>query len=121
MTRRATSGLMRRSKSTLLINQLVGTQEGRRWQLDANGLGCPEIDHYFELCRLLNRNVSGLSAFEDFSYKGSNPAVHGDKIHAIGHKPSGLNVALEDEHCGQALLDGKRSNTRLARSEVRAR
>jgi len=79
---------MRRSKNTLLLNHLVGTKEGRRWQLDDNGLGGPEIDHYFELCRLLNRNVSGLSTFEDLSYKGSNSAVHGDKIHAIGHKPS---------------------------------
>src|SRR5262245_8617839 len=49
-----------------LINHLVGTREHGRWNSEAQGVGGLKIDHQLELRRLLDWQISGLCALENF-------------------------------------------------------
>src|SRR5262249_40070501 len=46
-----------------------------------------EIDHKFELCRLLHRQIGWLCAFQDLVHISSGRTVQVEKVHAVIHKP----------------------------------
>ena len=48
-----------------LFDHLVGTGYQCRWHGEAKRLGCLEVDHQIEFCRLLDRQIRRLGALED--------------------------------------------------------
>ena len=56
---------MHRSKIAQLLDHLVGAQKQRRRHLHPDGLGHLEINDQFKLSWVLNRQLSGISAFNN--------------------------------------------------------
>src|SRR2546426_5935208 len=81
-----------RRTSTPLFDHLVRPEQDRLRDREAERLGGLEVDHELELCRLLDRQVAGLGAFEDFVNVGGRTAVQRGNVRAIGHEPADLRV-----------------------------
>src|SRR5258708_33171388 len=60
-----------RGHGPLLFNHLVGAGAQARRYIDAEGLGGNQIDHEIELGRLLDLQVGGVSAAQEFYLKPS--------------------------------------------------
>src|SRR5207247_2955576 len=73
-----------RRTSTPLFDHLVRPEQDRLRDREAERLGGLEVDHELELCRLLDRQVAGLGAFEDFVNVGGRTAVQRGNVRAIG-------------------------------------
>jgi hypothetical protein len=58
----ASTGLMHRSKSAALFDNLVGAAEQRRWKNQAKSLGGAQVDDQFDFHCLLDRRAAGLGA-----------------------------------------------------------
>ena len=52
------------------LNHLVGTQQQRLRDGDSNRLRSFQVDYQLEFLRLLNREVSGFRALQDFIHEG---------------------------------------------------
>jgi hypothetical protein len=65
------------------VDQLVGTGKQGRRDLEAERLGCFEIDDQFELRGLLDRKVGWLGTLEDSLSIGSSPTIQISVIRAI--------------------------------------
>src|SRR5262245_39495439 len=72
-----------RCSKTTLLDHLVGAQQDRSWQLDADRLRGLKIDHGLEFRRLLDRQIGGLGAAEYPGRIRAGAAVHRREIHAI--------------------------------------
>src|SRR5258708_3399080 len=66
-----------RGHGPLLFNHLVGAGAQARRYIDAEGLGGNQIDHEIELGRLLDLQVGGLGAAQDFYLMPSKIFNHG--------------------------------------------
>jgi hypothetical protein len=66
MSRRATSGLMRRSKQPYAATSLARAREGRR-RRNAKGFGGLEVDRQLEFQGLHDRQIGRLFAFQNAS------------------------------------------------------
>src|SRR5262245_3233316 len=111
-----------------LLNHLVGAGEQRRWHSNAKPLGGVHIDDQLETSWLLDRQIGGLGAFEDFVdvhgslakkvriYRGvrhqpalvDEPARHGNRRHAVLQRQLGGALArqagLNDDGVGPVSL-----------------
>ncbi len=58
------------------FNDLIRPQEHRRRDRDPERLSGPEIDHQFELGRLLDGQVGGLGAPEDFVHEAGDALLY---------------------------------------------
>jgi hypothetical protein len=71
-TKSATNGLMHRSKKAL-FDHLVGASKYRGRNLEAERLGCLEVDDQLEFGGLFGGEVGGFGTFEDpLTHTGSN-------------------------------------------------
>jgi hypothetical protein len=71
----ARNGLMHRSKQPLLFDHLVSAGEEHRRHVDAERLRGFEVDHKFELGRLLHRQVGRFGALKDAIDIGRRPPI----------------------------------------------
>ena len=63
------SDFIHRNKLTSSFDHLIGSQQRRSCDIEAERLGGLEVEHKIELGRLLDRDVGGLGAFEDFVHE----------------------------------------------------
>src|SRR5262245_12017718 len=116
------------SSSAALFDYLVGAGEERRWHSNAKRIGGFHIDDQLETSWLLDRQIGGLRAFEDFVdvhgslaktvriYRGvrhqpafvDEPARHGNRWHAVLQRQLGGALArqagLNDDGVGPVSL-----------------
>src|SRR5262245_16219304 len=88
----------------MLLDNLVGSREHRRWDRQAEGLGGLEIDHQLERCRLLNREVGGLGAFEDLVDVISRAAKHVRKTGRVGYQAACVHEVSPSEGGWQSVF-----------------
>src|SRR5262249_47726423 len=69
-TRRTPATRARGRRAHDLLDDLVGPQQQRRRDREAERLGGLEVDDELELGRLLHRKIGGLGTFQDLIYIG---------------------------------------------------
>jgi hypothetical protein len=74
----------------LLLDHLIRPQQERRRDRESEGLGGPEVDHQLELRRLLDRELSGIGALQEFVYEKGRTSVELGKVRAVRDKDSGF-------------------------------
>jgi hypothetical protein len=99
------------------FDHLIGTQQDRGRQLDADRLGGLQVDRHHEFRSLLNRQVGRLLALQNFRDVRAGTAVHLRKIDAVGHEAADLDVTFVDEHRRQPVLDRQLADSGLVRNE----
>src|SRR5258707_6357605 len=97
---------MRRITRGASFNHLVGAGEERRWHSNAKRLGGFHIDDQLETSWLLDRQIGGLGAFEDFVDVHGSLAKKVRIYRGVRHKPAFL---------GEPARPGKHRHTRLQR------
>src|SRR6266581_4638572 len=76
------------------FDHLVGAGEQRRRYLQPNCSRGLEIDHEFELCGLLNGQVSRLGALQNLVDVRRGTSVLVRQIRPVGHEATGVNELL---------------------------
>ena len=87
---------MHRSKTVCLFDQLIGPQQDRLWQFDADRFCGLQIDRQLKFRRLLDRQICRLFTFENFGHVICGFAKHPRKIGTVADKPAGFDVVLSD-------------------------
>jgi hypothetical protein len=106
-----------REQMQQLFDHLVSAGEDAGRKLDTYRLCGVEVHHQLEFRSLLDREVLGLGAFENFFHIVSTAAVHGREIDAIGHEPAHLDVAPVDEHGRHSMLKRQFGDLAMVRNE----
>src|SRR6266849_9075007 len=73
------------------FDYLIGSQQERRRDRQADGLGRPVVDHQLELCGLLDREVSRISPLQDLIHVGGGAPVQVWVIRPKGHEATRLD------------------------------
>jgi hypothetical protein len=89
----ASTGLMHRSKSAALFDNLVGAAEQRRWKNQAKSLGGAQVDDQFDFHCLLDRRAAGLGA------KTSHSTDYRFLLHDDQARPIHIKEILGILHC----------------------
>src|SRR6185295_11499268 len=76
----------------LLSNHFVRPNQHVRRDRQSDLLRSLEIDDEFKLGRLLDREIRGLCAFENFVYIGGGAAVEFGQVHAVVHETPGFHM-----------------------------
>src|SRR5713226_87502 len=87
-----------------LLDDLVGPQQQRWRDRQAERLGGLEVDHQLELRGLLDREVGGLGALEDFVDVGCGAPPEIREIRPVGHEPTSIHEGSEAVDCRQSVL-----------------
>jgi len=74
-----------------LFDDLIRSQQQRRWNGEAEGFGGLQVDDELELGRLLDWQIGGLGALENSVHKLGGAAVEVPKVRAVGHEVTGFN------------------------------
>src|SRR5262249_9724877 len=81
------------------LNELVGSQQKRLRDRQAERLRCLEVDDQIELGRLLDRQIGGLGPLEDPINVNRRSSLHLRNIYPIGHEATRLDKDLELIDC----------------------
>ena len=104
---------MRCSKQSFLFDHLIGGEQQSRRHCQSERLGRPEINHEFEFCWLLNRQVAGALAIENSDNICGDLAVQFDAVGRVGSQASRLNIVATLIHrrhsVGRSSLDNHRT------------
>jgi hypothetical protein len=76
------------------VDHLVGQDQSRRRHGEAERFGCLQVDHEFEFGWLLDREIGGLSAFEDFIDVVGCLAEQIRKIRAVDSQSALIGVVM---------------------------
>src|SRR5215210_6957927 len=85
------------------FNHFIGAQEKRLRNLDAEHIGCLQVDEQLEFGGLLDRQVSRFCALQYPVYIACGPAKQVSIARAITHQASVLDKPLKKVHCGQPI------------------
>src|SRR5262245_29048762 len=84
-----------RCMAELLLNHLIRPQQQRRWDGEAEGLSCLEVNKQLELGRLLDRKIAWFRASEDLVDEERGTAKHLVVVRSIGHQTACLTELPE--------------------------
>src|SRR5207247_1276572 len=87
-----------------LFYHLVGAGEQRRWHDDAKRLSGLQIDHQFELGRLLDGQVRRFRSLENLAYVDRGAPIQIRKIRSVGHEAASLDIVPGLEDSRQPML-----------------
>src|SRR5215468_4948692 len=71
------------------LDDLVGTTEQCERNGETERFGCGEVDYQLKLHRLLDRQIGGLGASENFAGESASLAPTGGEIGAVAHQAAG--------------------------------
>jgi hypothetical protein len=97
------------------------TSNGARSHRDDRPNFWTRYDGELEPVWLLDRNIADLGPSKNLGHTARNLTMHGDVFSAVGQHSTALNVGLEDEHGGQAILDRQLGNLRTVWPEMGTR
>src|SRR5262245_13786234 len=84
------AGLSRR-----ILDHLIRPHQHIRWYRDADLLGGYQVNHELKLRGLLDWQIGGLSAFENFVYVGGRAPEQVRKTHSVKHQTTRVdNLAV---------------------------
>src|SRR5215475_3458044 len=89
------------------LDDLIGAQQQRWRDGEAERLGGLEIDHQLEFRRLLDGQIAGNHTLENSIYVVSGTAKQVSNIQSVGHQATRINIRPERVHRRQPLLDRK--------------
>src|SRR5262245_18195977 len=93
--------------SSTLLDHLVCLEDERLGNRHSQRPGGLQIDHQLELRWPFNRQIGGLSAFEDFIHVFRCSSVEIFGVSSVGHEPARLWIEAEDKHPGQSPPRGE--------------
>jgi hypothetical protein len=105
----------------LLFDHLVGAGDERRRHVEAQRPGDLEVDHQFELRRLLDRQFSGFRASENTIDVGGGELVELIVVDAIRHQAAAGDEVTVRINSGQSVLPDQRYNPISVEISGRAR
>jgi len=76
------------------FDHLVGVRDERRRYVKAECVGSLEVEHQFELGRLLDRQIARRRPFKNLVDKVGRAATQLDEIHPIGQQAAGRRGGL---------------------------
>src|SRR6266851_10057040 len=89
------------------FDDLIRSPQQRVWDLQAERLRGPRVDHELEFLRPLDRQVGRLGAVQDLSDVGATAAESLTQIRSIGQQAAGFGVLAKERHRRQAFLAGE--------------
>src|SRR5215471_748899 len=89
------------------LDHLIRLRQNVGWNCEADLLGCPEIDHQFKLCRLLDRNIGWLCPLQNLVDKGGRSAGQLGNVCPIRHEPTSVREPAFWIHRRQPALGRK--------------
>src|SRR5947209_6982228 len=95
-------------QTAALFDHLVGAREPGGRHGKANRTGCFQIDHQFEFCWLLDRDVAGLGAAQNPVHEVGGPPELAWYVRSIGHQTSGFDEFSPGGYRGHSRVRGKR-------------
>src|SRR5882672_11088535 len=95
------------TKKLVLFDHLVGAEEKRLRNVEAQRLCRLQIDEQLKPCRLLHRKITGIGAFEYHVEVARRLADHLRDIRSIGDQAACLDPCTPSSHQRQALPIGK--------------
>src|SRR5262245_39751996 len=75
-----------------LSNHLIRSCQDVRWDSQPDLFRRLQVDDELEFFRLLDREIGGLRAFEDFVHVSRGTAVEIGHIHAVEHETASLHI-----------------------------
>src|SRR6516165_9584762 len=79
------------------FDHLVGAQQKSRRYIEVDRLGGLEVEDRLELRRLLDWQVAGFSAFENFVHVSGSATKHVRKVYGIGYQAAGYRELAESD------------------------
>src|SRR5436309_3597245 len=76
------------------FDYLIGAQEERRRDGEAESLSGLEVDDELELCGLLDWEAARLHALQDLVHVDGRVPVHSGIVRTVRHEASGVDVSL---------------------------
>ena len=100
----------------LLLDHFICPRQHRRRDRQAEGFGGLQIDHEFELRRLLHRQVGRLGALQDLVHVDRRAAIVLHHVGAVTQQATGLDGdALKLEITESAMVDADASDLVMRR------
>jgi hypothetical protein len=90
-----------------LLDDLVGTGEDRRRDIESKRLRSPEIDHQLKFARKLNGQIGRLGTIKNFDDIGGRMTKVLSVIDTITNQAASIDVATEAVNDGQAFRRGE--------------
>ena len=85
------------AKKHQLFDHLVSARKQGVWYVEADRLGCLQVDHQLELGRVLDRQLSRLLALQNAIDVPPGAPVEVDVVDAVGRQPAADDVVTERE------------------------
>src|SRR5215216_3216682 len=108
-----------RNSVTRSVNHVVGPQEDRWREGEAEKLCGFGVDHQFEFRGLLDGQIGGLGSLQKLGHDHSCLPPHPGKTWSIGHETTSLSLFSPLIDCWQALFCRKRNDLPRQGSENR--
>src|SRR5882762_7073894 len=89
------------------LDHLIRSQQQRRRDGEADGLGRLEVDDQLELRRLLDREIPRLRALEDLVDEESRAPEEIRVVRAVTDESTSLDPLLRPDDTGQAVCEGE--------------
>src|SRR5262249_10089101 len=102
-----------------LVDHSVGSKEKGLRDRQSEGLRSLEVNHQLELRRLLDGQIAGLRALEDFVHVGGGTPKEIAEIRAVAHEAASLHMVSPREKRRQPIPQSQLGDS-LSRSHVGA-